>query len=82
MYNGMTIYIKPCPQAIVLDNEAENPPPPPNAHGRTSCRKQIDVEQDNRRPKSNLFNIREQQRQGISNVITGHCEPVTLTPKF
>lgn len=79
VYNGMTIYIKTSPQAIVLDDEAENPPPPPNA---PHVEKKLMLNRITGDLSQIISIFASSSGNGISNVITGHCEPVTLTPKF
>ena len=78
--NGQTTYVKISPLAVVLDDKAENPPPPPNAPH--------DVKNENKlmlnRVTGDLSRIYSTfgGSNGISSITTGHCEPVTLTPKF
>jgi hypothetical protein len=80
VYNGMAIYIKSSPQAIVLDDHAENPPPPPNAPPDIKNEKKMML---NRITGDLSFIVSTfAGGNGMTTTITGHCEPVTLTPKF
>ena len=72
VYNGMVTYIKTSPLAVVLDDNIER-------HSTYAVRKLTlnRVTGDLSRINSYLVD-----GNGMSTIVTGHCEPVTLAPKF
>ena len=72
VYNGQVTYVKTSPLAVVLDDDVER-------HSAYADYKMTlnRVTGDLSRISSHLVD-----GNGMSSTTTGHCEPVTLTPKF
>jgi hypothetical protein len=77
VYNGMVTYIKTSPQAVVLDDYVYRSW---FTHPEFKVEKKLMLN----RITGDLSDIYStfEGGTGMSITITGHCEPVTLTPKF
>ena len=75
VYNGLNTYVKTSPLGVVLDDDAR-------PHHGPDVKFEDKLTLNRITGDLSRINWYLVGGNGMSTTITGHCEPVTLTPKF